>query len=234
MVDAEGAEEEGQDGCDQPFFVDLMAQFRRNGGKGPVRIGVEAVRRLLFPAGEGAFQRRLAAARRAALFVIDAVRFEVVGHDGCFAVDVRQFRVEDLRELFFVGFIELTEELFEPLLGSRHFFRLQSRRRQFLVFPDHVDGPVLIVVDEMGRNGDAVRILLQIVEEVAGHMLHVGDGLEEVRIRQAAPFPFHGIEITQGLGKIGLVLRRYAALPLPIAQFQSKRTRFLFLPPKNI
>ena len=217
-MDAEGAEEEGQDGCDQPFFVDLVAQFRRNGGKGPVRVGIEAVRCLLFPAGKGTFQGRLAAAaRRAALFVIDAVRFEVVGHDGCFAVDVRQFRIEDLRELFFVGFIELTEELFEPLLGSRHFFRLQARRRQFLVFPDNVDGPVLIVVDEMGRDGDTVRILLQVVEEVAGHVLHVGDGLEEVRIRQAAPFPFHGIEVTQGLGKIGLVLRRYAALPLPIA-----------------
>ncbi len=217
MVDAEGAEEEGQDGCDQPFFVDLMAQFRRNGGKGPVRIGVEAVRRLLFPAGEGAFQRRLAAARRAALFVIDAVRFEVVGHDGRFAVDVSKFRIEDLRELFFVSFIELTEELLEPLLRSRHFLRLQARRRQLLIFPDHVDGPVLIVVDEMGSNGNAVRVLLQVVEEVEGYVLHVGDGLYEVWIRQAAPFPFHGVEVAQGLGEISLVLGRYAALPFPVS-----------------
>ena len=219
MVDAEGAQEEGQEGRDQPFFVDLMAQFRRNRRKGSVCIGIEAVGCLFLPAGERAFQGRCAAAARfpLAAVIVDAVGFEVMGHERRFAVDVRQFRIEDLRELFFVGFIELTEELFEPLLGSRHFFRLQARRRQFLVFPDHVDGPVLIVVDEMGRDGDTVRILLQVVEEVAGHVLHVGDGLEEVRIRQAAPFPFHGIEVTQGLGKIGLVLRRYAALPLPIA-----------------
>ena len=48
-------------------------------------------------------------------------------------------------------------------------------------------------------------------------MLHVGDGLYEVWIRQAAPFPFHGVEVAQGLGEISLVLGRYTALPFPVS-----------------
>ena len=219
MVDAEGAEEEGQESRDQPFFIDFMAQFRRNRGKSAVRIGIEAVGCLFFPAGKGAFQRRRAAAAGCPLtaVLIDTVGFQMMGHDGRFAVDVSKFRIEDLRELFFVSFIELTEELLEPLLRSRHFLRLQARRRQLLIFPDHVDGPVLLVVDEMGSNGNAVRVLLQVVEEVEGYVLHVGDGLYEVWIRLAAPFPFHGVEVAQGLGEISLVLGRYTALPFPVS-----------------
>ena len=72
-----------------------------------------------------------------------------MGHERRFAVDVGQFGIEDLGELFFIGFVELAEELLEPLLRGRHLFRLQAGHGQFLIFPDHVDGPVLIVVDKM-------------------------------------------------------------------------------------
>ena len=151
VVDAEGAQEEGQEGRDQPFFVDLMAQFRRNRRKGSVCIGIEAVGCLFLPAGERAFQGRCAAAARfpLAAVIVDAVGFEVMGHERRFAVDVGQFGIEDLGELFFIGFVELAEELLEPLLRGRHLFRLQAGHGQFLIFPDHVDGPVLIVVDKM-------------------------------------------------------------------------------------
>lgn len=46
---AKGTQEKGQDGRYQSFFVDFMAQFRRNRRKRPIRIGIEAVRRFLFP-----------------------------------------------------------------------------------------------------------------------------------------------------------------------------------------
>ena len=58
VMDAEGTQEEGQDCCNQPFFVDFMAQFRRNRRKGSVRIGIEAVGGFLFPLGQGTFQGR--------------------------------------------------------------------------------------------------------------------------------------------------------------------------------
>ena len=53
----------------------------------------------------------------------------------------------------------------------------------------------------MGSNGNAVRVLLQVVEEVEGYVLHVGDGLYEVWIRQAAPFPSMALKSRKALVK---------------------------------
>lgn len=56
VMDAEGSQEEGQDGCNQALFVDFMAQLRCNRREGPVRIGIEAVGGFLLPLSQGAFQ----------------------------------------------------------------------------------------------------------------------------------------------------------------------------------
>lgn len=87
VMDAEGAQEEGQDGCNQALFVDFMAQFRCNRREGPVRIGIEAVGRFLLPLSQGAFQGRRLLSPRGCLRVVQALGRQVLGHDRRFSVD---------------------------------------------------------------------------------------------------------------------------------------------------
>lgn len=78
-MDAEGAQEEGQDGCNQALFVDFMAQFRCNRREGPVRIGIEAVGGFLLPLSQGAFQGRRLLSPRGSLRVVQALGRQVLG-----------------------------------------------------------------------------------------------------------------------------------------------------------
>lgn len=87
VMDAEGAQEEGQDGCNQALFVDFMAQFRCNRREGPVRIGIEAVGGFLLPLSQGAFQGRRLLSPRGNLRVVQALGRQVLGHDRRFSVD---------------------------------------------------------------------------------------------------------------------------------------------------
>ena len=87
VMDAEGTQEEGQDCCNQPFFVDFMAQFRRNRRKGSVCIGIEAVGSFLFPLGQGTFQGRRLLSPYSCFWVVQALVRQVLSHDCRFPVD---------------------------------------------------------------------------------------------------------------------------------------------------
>lgn len=232
VMDAEGTQEEGQDCCNQPFFVDFMAQFRRNRRKSPIRIGIEAVGSFLFPLGPGTFQGRWLLSPYSGFRVVQALGRQVLSHDCRFSIDSHQLGFQDLGELFFIGLVELAEQGLEFLLCLDDFIRLESRRRELLIFADHEDGPVLVIIDEVFCQADPFGILLQIIEEITGNMLHIGDSPAQIQVGQSPAFRFHAVEIADSLFKSGLV----AAGPLAFATrpLQRKDMRLPFQPIQDV